>query len=91
MPTTETASTATALLVKATIRAAKWAGVARRRALATTTNTSDDDRDAEITFLRDRVERLDPVPRSAKTTPPKIEQRHFAEARVTGFRLPRAA
>ncbi|MEE8408255.1 MAG: DDE-type integrase/transposase/recombinase, partial [Myxococcota bacterium] len=31
------------------------------------------------------------VPRTAKRALPRIERRHFAEARVTGFRLPRAA
>ncbi len=31
------------------------------------------------------------VPRDAKCPPARIERRHFAEARVTGFRLPRAA
>ena len=31
------------------------------------------------------------VPRTAKTAPPNIDRRVFAETRVTGFRLPRAA
>ncbi len=39
-------------------------------------------------YARDRPE---PVPRTAKTPPASIERRHFAEARVTGFRLPKAA
>ncbi len=59
MPITDTTSTATALLVKATILAARWAGVARRRALAITANSSDHTKDTEIAFLRDRVEQLE--------------------------------
>ncbi len=39
-------------------------------------------------FRRDLPEH---VPRTAKTAPARIERRHFAEARVTGFRLPKAA
>ncbi len=56
MPAPETVSTATALPIKATILAAKWVGVARRRALATIASKSDDINDAEIAFLRDRIE-----------------------------------
>ncbi len=59
MPTTETAVTATALLIKATILAARWAGATRRRALATIARSAGDDRGAEVTFLRDRVEQLE--------------------------------
>jgi hypothetical protein len=33
----------------------------------------------------------EPVPHDAKVVPPKIERRRFAETRVTGFRLLRAA
>jgi transposase InsO family protein len=33
----------------------------------------------------------EPIPRTAKSVPPRIERRVFSETRVTGFRLPRAA
>ena len=39
-------------------------------------------------YARDLPE---PVPRDAKVVPLKVERRHFAQARVTGFRLPKAA
>ncbi len=102
----ETTTAAVALLIKATILAAKWAGIARRRALATIANSSDDISEfsdwyngwrphstlggacPNDVYARDLPEL---VPRSAKTLPPKIERRHFAEARVTGFRLPKVA
>ncbi len=59
MPITETTTAAAALLIKATILAAKWAGIARRRALGSAANNSDDERSAELAILRDRVEQLE--------------------------------
>ncbi len=56
MPSTETATTATRLLIKAAILAAMWAGAARKRGLA---SMSADEKDKEILFLRDRVEQLE--------------------------------
>ena len=55
MPKPEIAITATALLVKAAVLSAKWAGAARRCGLE---RIADGDRDAEILFLRERVAQL---------------------------------
>ena len=39
-------------------------------------------------YCRDRPE---PVARNAKVLPLQIERRYFADARLTGYRLPKAA
>ncbi len=50
--------TATALLVKATLLAARWARTTRKRALASITAMSADEKDKELVFLRDKIEQL---------------------------------
>ena len=53
------AVTAAGLLVKATLLAAKWAGMARRRALRGVARHSQVDEQVELAFLRDRVAQLE--------------------------------
>jgi len=58
MRTTKIVPTATSLLIKATILAARWAGATRKRALKSIASMSAEEKDKEIAFLRDRVEQL---------------------------------
>ncbi len=58
MPRTETVTTTAGLFIKATILAARWAGKARKRALASIVSMSIDEKDKEILLLRDKVEKL---------------------------------
>jgi transposase InsO family protein len=58
MPSTQTVTATAGLFVKATILAARWAGTARKRALASIASMSVDEKDKEIVFLRDRIEQL---------------------------------
>ena len=59
MPTTDLATTAIALLVKATVLSARWAGATRRRALGILAFRSPHDVETELTFLRDRIDKLE--------------------------------
>ena len=58
VPRIESGSLATRLLLKAAVLAAGWAGAVRERGLAVVASMDADEKDKEIIFLRDRVNRL---------------------------------
>ena len=58
MPTAQIITAAVALIIKAAVQAARWAGVLRSRALESISSSPDDSKDKEILFLPDRVEQL---------------------------------
>lgn len=58
MPAAQIITVAVALIIKAAVLAARWAGVLRTRALESLSSSPDDSKDKEILFLRDRVEQL---------------------------------
>ena len=58
MPTAQITAAAVALIIKAAVLAARWAGVLRKRTIETVTSRPGDSKDEEILLLRDRVEQL---------------------------------
>ena len=58
MSNTKAAAAATGLLIKAAILAARWAGMARRRALSDVAGVSPGEMETELALLRDRVDKL---------------------------------
>jgi len=58
MPSAETATAITGLLIKTIVIATKWAGQTRKRVLASITSMTADEKDKEILFLRQNNEEL---------------------------------
>ena len=58
MHTDQIVTTAVALIIRATILAARWAGILRQRSLETSASIAGNSKDTELLFVRDRVEQL---------------------------------